>query len=64
MLDSYLILGAEYNLKPGKSPFEMPENLWKALKYSREWRLGLIKAEQDQKDGTVSLVNEDAYPEG
>lgn len=44
------------------SPFDTPENLWTALTYSREWRLGLLKAESDQENGIVSIVNEDALP--
>lgn len=47
-------------MRPAASPLETPENLWHALTYSRSYRIGMLKAEQDAKDGTISLVNEDA----
>jgi len=45
-----------------KSPFETTENMWAALTYSRQWRLGLQRAESDAESGTVRIVNEDALP--
>ena len=46
-----------------RTAFETPENLWEAIKKSREWRIAVERAESDQKEGVVRLVNEDAYPD-
>jgi len=47
-----------------RSPFETPENLWTALTWSRQWRLGMQQAESDNEIGTIRLENMDAAPEG
>lgn len=59
-MESYFLVGAEYNMRPGASPFSTPENLWKALTEARAYRLGMARAEEDAKTGTIRLINEDA----
>ncbi len=53
-------MGAEYGIAHQVNPLDMPENLWTALTWSRSYRMGLAQAEQDQRDGKISLINIDA----
>lgn len=47
-------------MRPSRSPFETPHNLWAALTLARTTRLEMARAEQDAKDGVIRLINEDA----